>query len=65
MVVEVDGVKSTPRYFSSGVPQGCVPSPLVFSMFINALCSCIRFSKFHFYADVLQIYLSADSEGFG
>jgi hypothetical protein len=30
----------------------------VFSMFINDLCSCIRFSKFHFYTDDLQIYLS-------
>jgi hypothetical protein len=26
-------------------------------MFINDLCSCIHFSKFHFYADDLQIYL--------
>jgi hypothetical protein len=30
------------------------------SMFINDLCSCIRFSKIHFYADDLQIYLSGD-----
>jgi hypothetical protein len=29
-------------------------------MFINDLCSYIRFSKFHFYADDLQIYLSED-----
>jgi hypothetical protein len=29
-------------------------------MFINDFCPCIRFSKFHFYADDLQIYLSAD-----
>jgi hypothetical protein len=29
-------------------------------MFINDLCSCIHFSKFHFYADDLQIYLSED-----
>jgi hypothetical protein len=28
-----------------------------FSMFINDLGSCIRFSKFHFYADDLQICL--------
>jgi hypothetical protein len=47
MVVEVDDVKSTPRYLSSGVPQGCIPSPLFFSMFINDLCSCIRFSLTH------------------
>jgi hypothetical protein len=29
-------------------------------MFINGLCSSIRFAKFHFYADDLQIYLSED-----
>jgi hypothetical protein len=29
-------------------------------MFINDLCSCIRFSKFHLYTDNLQIYLSGD-----
>jgi hypothetical protein len=61
MVVEVDGVKSTPSSLSSRVPQGCIPSPLFFfSMFINDLCSCIRLLKFHFYADDLQIYLSGD-----
>jgi hypothetical protein len=60
MVVEFDGVKSTPRSLSSGVPQGCIPSPLIFSMFINDFCSCICFSKFHFCADDLQIYLSGD-----
>jgi hypothetical protein len=27
---------------------------------MNDLCFCIRFSKFHFYADDLQIYLSGD-----
>jgi hypothetical protein len=31
------------------VPHGCIPSLLFFSMFINDICSCIRFSKFHFY----------------
>jgi hypothetical protein len=59
MVVEVDGVKSAPRYLSSGVPQGCIPSTL---FILCELCSCIRFSKFHFYADDLQIYLSEDKK---
>jgi hypothetical protein len=62
MVVEVNGVESASRSLSSGVPQGCIPSSLFFSMFINDLCSCIRFSKFHFYADDLQIYLSGDKK---
>jgi hypothetical protein len=35
MVVEVDGVKFAPRYLSSGVPQGFIPSPLFFSMVVN------------------------------
>jgi hypothetical protein len=47
LVVEVDSVKSAPRYLSSGV-------------FFNDLCFCIYFSKFHFYADDLRIYLSGD-----
>jgi hypothetical protein len=62
MMVEVDGVKFSPRSLFSGVPQGCIPSPLIFSMFINDLCSSIHFAKFHFYADDLQIYLSGDSK---
>jgi hypothetical protein len=36
------------------------PISTVFSMFIDNLCSCISFSKFHFYAEGLQIYLSGD-----
>jgi hypothetical protein len=31
-----------------------------FSMFVNCLSERIRHSKFHFYADDLQIYLSGN-----
>jgi hypothetical protein len=55
MVVEVDGVRSSPRSLFSGVPQSCIPCPLFLSMLINGLYSFIRFAKFHFYADDLQI----------
>jgi hypothetical protein len=60
MMVEVGdgGEKSSPRSLFSGVPQGCIPSPLFFSMFINGICSSIRYAKFHFYTDDLHIYLS-------
>jgi hypothetical protein len=37
MVVEVDGVKSTPRSLSSGVPHGCIPSPLFF-LCLSMIC---------------------------
>jgi hypothetical protein len=57
MEVEVDGVRSSPRSLFSGVLQGCIPSPLFFSMFINGLCLSIRFARHD-----LQIYLSGDKK---
>lgn len=60
MMVEVDGFRSSPRAVSSGVPQGAVPSPLFFAMFLDFLHLVIQNCKFHFYADDLQIYLSGD-----
>ena len=42
----------------AGVPQGCILSPLFFSLFINSLCGVLRSCSAHLYADDLQIYLS-------
>jgi hypothetical protein len=42
------------RSCSGYVSVGCIASSSAM------LCSCIRFSKFYFYADDLQIYLSGD-----
>jgi hypothetical protein len=41
-----------------GVPQGSPISSLCFSLFIDDMTDVLEFSKFHMYADDLQIYHS-------
>jgi Reverse transcriptase (RNA-dependent DNA polymerase) len=52
-------------YFPSGYSrcsQGSILGPLLYSFFINDISNSIRFSKFHIYADDVQIYLSGSKE---
>ena len=59
-VVVVDGFPSTPCKVTSGVPQGSVIGPLLFTIFINDLPDSVR-SNVRLFADDAVIYNTADN----
>ena len=47
---------------SNGVPQGSTLGPLFFTLYTSQLCTHLRHSQSHFYADDSQIYISVKPE---
>jgi len=45
------------RIVRTGVPQGSVLGPLLFTMYVNDISSVLRHCKYHMYADDLQLYI--------
>lgn len=56
--IRVNDRYSSPSYLKTGVPQGGILSPLLFSIFINSVSNSLTL-PFHLYADDLQIYVTA------
>jgi hypothetical protein len=54
--VRVSGILSSPFEVLSGVPQGFLLGPLLFSVFINDICDAVVHSIYLLFADDIRIY---------
>ena len=52
-----ENITSSQVQIRSGVPQGSVLSPLLFTLYVSDIGSILQHCKYNFYADDLQIYL--------
>lgn len=53
-----DIMSSSPKHVYRGVPQGSILGPLLFILYSADIVKCLINTKFHLYADDLQMYLS-------
>jgi len=61
-VVSLNGVLSEILALSYGVPQGSILGPLLYSLYVNDIGDIFLGSKFHLYADDLQLLVSCSPE---
>lgn len=59
--VSINNITSSLRYITTGVPQGSVLGPLLFTLYVNDLCQIIS-SEMLMYADDTAVIFTADTE---
>lgn len=60
--VKIDNSVSAPLQVSSGVPQGSILGPLLYTLYTSDFEKTAEHCQMHFYADDTQLYLSFDPE---
>lgn len=56
--VETNAGISRRRYITSGIPQGSILGPVLFSLYISNIITSIKHCSYHLYADDTQLYYS-------
>lgn len=59
--VKLNDFTSEELAVTSGVPQGSILGPLLFTLYTHRLCTGLRYCKAHMYADDTQIFFSFPS----
>ena len=59
--VSINGIDSGLTSINCGVPQGSVPGPLLFSLYINDLNQAMKFCKVHHFADDTNLLCLSNS----
>ena len=62
--VKIDNTFSDSINVTTGVPQGSILGPLLFSIYTSNFHTCLKYCNYHFYADDTQLYHSFSTSDF-
>ena len=62
--VKIDNNFSDSLNVTTGVPQGSILGPLLFSIYTSNFYTCLKYCNYHLYADDIKIYYSFSASDF-